>query len=90
MRFLSCATFVLIHSVTCDQVVVTLNMISGAVSNYIYNPRDFKYRVRHFSLCPQHAQMAESKVATLVCPFSIWPGQGFYVELFLIDAFPFE
>ena len=32
----------------------------------------------HFGLC------------ALVCPFSIWPGQGFYVELFLIDAFPSE
>ena len=24
----------------------------------------------------------------LVCPFCIWPPQGFYVELLLIDAFP--
>ena len=40
------------------------------------------------SLCTQHAQMAESELVTLVCPFNIWPGQGFYVELFLIDAFP--
>ena len=23
-------------------------------------------------------------VSPLVCPFSIWPGQGFYAELFLI------
>ena len=25
---------------------------------------------------------------TLVCPFSIWPGQGFYVELFLLTHSP--
>ena len=41
-----------------------------------------------FSLCLQHGQMAESELVTLVCPFNIWLGQGFYVELFLIDAFP--
>ena len=33
-------------------------------------------------LCPQHAQMAESKLVTLVCPFDIWLAQGFYVEFF--------
>ena len=43
-----------------------------------------------FSLCPQHAEMAESELVTLVCPFDIWSGQGFYVDLFLIDAFPSE
>ena len=59
-------------------------------SNYYYNWRCLKYRVRHFSLCPQHAQMAESEVETLVCPFSIWPGQGFYIELFVFDTFASE
>ena len=29
-------------------------------------------------------------VCPLVRPFSLLPGQGFYVELFLIDAFPSE
>ena len=32
--------------------------------------------------------MADSDVAILVCPFGIWPGQGFYVELFLFLHFP--
>ena len=41
-------------------------------------------------LSGRHAQMAPFGVYPLVCPFSIWPGQGFYVELFLIDAFPSE
>ena len=27
-----------------------------------------------FSLWPHHAQMAESELLTLVCPFTIWPG----------------
>ena len=27
------------------------------------------------------------EVATLVCPFSIWHGRGFYVELFSIKPF---
>ena len=43
-----------------------------------------------FSLCPQRGQIAESELGTLVCPFNIWPGQGFYVQLFFIDAFPLE
>ena len=47
-----------------------------------------QYRVWLFSLCPQHTQIADSEVETLVCPFCKWPGQGFYVVLFLIDAFP--
>ena len=59
-----------------------ISSLRYSTTNYTYNPLDFKYRVRHFSLCPQHAQMAESEVATLVCPFSIWPGQGFYIEPF--------
>ena len=39
-------------------------------------------------LCPWHVQMTQFGVCPLVCPFSIWPGQGFYVDIFLIDAFP--
>ena len=34
-----------------------------------------------------HTQMAHFGVYPLVCPFSIWPRQGFYVELFSINAF---
>ena len=30
------------------------------------------------------------EMETLVCPFSICPGLGSYVELFLIDAFLYE
>ena len=37
-----------------------------------------------------HAQMTHFGVYPLVCPCIIWPGQGFYVEPFLIDAFPSE
>ena len=37
-----------------------------------------------------HTQMTHFGVYHLVCPFSIWPRQGFYVDLFLIDAFPSE
>ena len=37
-----------------------------------------------------HTHMTHFGVYHLVCPFSIWPGQGFYVDLFLIDAFPSE
>ena len=32
--------------------------------------------------------MTQFGACPLVCLFSIWPGQGFYVEIFLIDAFP--
>ena len=32
--------------------------------------------------------MTQIGVCPLVCLFSIWPGQGFYVEIFLINAFP--
>ena len=35
-----------------------------------------------------HTHMTHFGVYHLVCPFSKWPGQGFYVDLFLIDAFP--
>ena len=38
----------------------------------------------------RHGQRTHFGVYPLVCPFSTWPGQGFYVELFLIDAFPSE
>ena len=31
--------------------------------------------------------MVDSEVETLVCPFCTCPEHGFYVELFLIDAF---
>ena len=55
-------------------------------SNYHYNWRCLKYPVRHISLCPQHAQMAESEGETMVCPCSICPGLGFYFELFLLMA----
>ena len=37
-----------------------------------------------------HTNMTHFGVYHLVCPFSTWPGQGFYVDLFLIDAFPSE
>ena len=33
-----------------------------------------------------HGQRTHFGVYPLVCPFSTWPGQGFYVELFLIGA----
>ena len=39
-------------------------------------------------LSGRHTQMAHFGVYPLVCPYSIWPGQGFYIKLFLIDAFP--
>ena len=41
------------------------------------------------TLCLSHpyAQLTHLRVATLVCPFSRWHGRGFYVELFLINAF---
>ena len=41
--------------------------ISGAMAFW----RCLKYQVQHFSLCPQHAQMAESEVETLVRPLSM-------------------
>ena len=41
-------------------------------------------------LSGRHVQMTHFRVCPLVCPFSIWPGQGFYVELFLIDTFASE
>ena len=34
----------------------------------------------------RHGQRIHFGVYPLVCPFSTWPGQGFYVELFLIGA----
>ena len=34
----------------------------------------------------RHGQRTHFGVYPLVCPFSTWPGQGFYVELFLIGA----
>ena len=37
-----------------------------------------------------YTHMTHFGVYHLVVPFSIWPGQGFYVDLFLIDAFPSE
>ena len=37
------------------------------------------------TLCPQHAQMVESEVAALVCPFMAWT--RVYVELFLCISF---
>ena len=41
-------------------------------------------------LSGRDTQMTHFRVIPLVCRFSIWPGQGFYVELFLIDEFPSE
>ena len=41
-------------------------------------------------LFARHGQMAHFGVYPLVCPFSIWPRQGFYVELFSINAFASE
>ena len=38
-------------------------------------------------LCGRHSQMTHFGVYPLVCPFSIWLRQGFYVELFSINAF---
>ena len=32
----------------------------------------------------RHGQRTHFGVYPLVCPFSTWPGQGFYVELFLL------
>ena len=37
-----------------------------------------------------HAQMTQFEVCPLVCPYSAWPWQGFYVDLLLIDGFPSE
>ena len=37
-----------------------------------------------------HTHMKHFWVHPLVCPYSIWPQEGFYVHLFLIDAFPSE
>ena len=37
-----------------------------------------------------HTHMTHFGVYHLVCLFSIWPGQGFYVDLFFIDGFPSE
>ena len=34
----------------------------------------------------RHGQRTHFGVYPFVCPFSTWPGQGFYVELFLIGA----
>ena len=34
----------------------------------------------------RQGQRTHFGVYPLVCPFSTWPGQGFYVELFLIGA----
>ena len=34
----------------------------------------------------RHGQRTHFGVYPLVCPFITWPGQGFYVELFLIGA----
>ena len=39
-------------------------------------------------LCPCHVQMTRFGVCPLGCLFSEWYGQGFYVELFFIVAFP--
>ena len=58
-------------------------------SNYVYDPRDLKYIVCPLQFVTVSCPNGRVRVA-LVCPFTIWPGQGFYVELFLIDAFPFE
>ena len=33
-------------------------------------------------LFSRHVQMTHFEVCTLVCPLNVWPGQGFYVELF--------
>ena len=41
-------------------------------------------------LLGQHVQMTHFGVCPMVCPLNVWPGQGFYVELFLIVAFPAE
>ena len=71
-----------------SQVIGWKLVANQSLSNYYYNWRCLKYPVWPFSLCPRQAQMADSDVATLVCPFGIWPGQGFYVELFLFLHFP--
>jgi len=42
------------------------------------------------SLFARHSQITQFGVYPLVFSFSIWPGQGFYVELFLIYAFASE
>ena len=41
-------------------------------------------------LSGQHTQMKHFGVCPLVCPYGIWPGQGFYIAPFLIDALPSE
>ena len=41
-------------------------------------------------LSGRHTQIKRFGVCPLVCPYSIWPGQGFYVAPFLIDAIPSE
>ena len=41
-------------------------------------------------LSSRYAQMKHFGVCHLVCSHSIWPGQGFHVAPFLIDAFPSE
>ena len=37
-----------------------------------------------------HTQMKYFLVHPLVCPYITWPREGFYVDPFLIDAFPSE
>ena len=59
------------------------------ISNYIYNPRGFKYQIwRCTNLSGWHSQMTHFGVYRLVSPFNIWPGQGFYVDLFWLIYFP--
>ena len=37
-----------------------------------------------------HTHMKHLLVHPLVCPYSVWPREGFYVDLFQIDAFSSE
>ena len=41
-------------------------------------------------LSSRHTQMKHFGVCSLVCPYSIWPRQGFYIVPFLIDTIPSE
>ena len=63
-------------------------LISHLNTTEVYRSRQ-KIEFDIVFLCSAGMPMTNFGVCPLACPFSIWPGQGFYIELFiLIDAIP--
>ena len=78
------------EGVTCDQCVIQVRLsLNHYLTIYIIRVT-LNTEFDTVSLFGWHAQRTHFRAYPLVCTNSIWPGQGFYVEHFLIDAFPPE